>query len=205
MAPERSGVDGLWRSVTGHAPSPIEGSCGTCVAERGGMNALFRAFSRALLVPAIVLATASATAACSTTPVTVKDVTVARPIPASNKVVLIVDTSVNSERGEAAALEAGLTRELRSAGYVFEKGGLTVHARIVEIHRGSAIANAVGGALAGTDHADVAVAVDDPAGKRLMSFTVRGEALDKRYRQLDQALSENVPVSIREELAKARN
>jgi hypothetical protein len=176
-----------------------------CVAESFGMNVISRSFARVFLLSAIGLATASTTAGCSTTPVTVKDVAVTRPLPASNKVMLVVDTSSNNERGEAAALEAGLTKELRRGGYVLEKGGLTVHAKIVELHRGSTIANVLTGVLAGTDYADVAVAIDDPTGRRLMSFTVRGEALDKRYRQLDQALSENVPASIREELDKARN
>lgn len=116
---------------------------------------------------------------------------------------VIVDQSNNNERGEALTLQNGLVRELRSAGYRVGEGGLSVTARIREVGRGNTFANVAGGMGAGSDHVDVDVEVADEAGKQLMAFTVRGKAVDKRYRELSEVLAEDVPRKIREEIQSA--
>lgn len=142
-------------------------------------------------------------AACSSR-ATVGPVTVTHHPPASvKKVVVAVDKTKNNEKGEAIALENGLVREFRRAGYEVTDGGLTLQAEIAEIHRGSTFANVAGGMGAGSDHADVVVRVTDGDGSELLSFAVRGKVLDKRYRELHEALNEDVPQSIREEIEKA--
>jgi hypothetical protein len=126
------------------------------------------------------------------------------PTPRTNKITLLVDKSTNDVRGESTALENGLIREFRTAGYEVGQAGLVVHASLVDVERGSTIANVIGGLGMGSDHADVAVRVEDASGRPLLAFSLRATAIDKRYRQLDQVLSEDVPRKIREELEKNR-
>jgi len=83
------------------------------------------------------------------------------------------------------------------------EGGLSVRAQILGVRRGSTIAKSVMGMGIGADHVDVAVEVRDASGQRLLAFTVQGEAVDERYRDLHDVLSEDVPRKIREQLRTA--
>lgn len=155
----------------------------------------------ALRIVALLGSCLFATACTSTA--NVRNVAVASPPPATTRLAVSVEPAEMFERGEATTLQNGLVREFRSAGYVLGDGGFTVHARIIGVSRGSTIANATVGMGIGRDSADVAVEVEDAEGKRLMSFTVHGEALDKRYTDLHDVLAEDVPEKIREQLQLA--
>lgn len=158
-------------------------------------------FHRLRLV--VLLASCALATACSST-ANVKSIHVASAPPASATTFAVsVDQSKNNDRGEALTLQNGLLREFRSAGYQVGEGGLSVTAQIREVDRGNTFANVAGGMGAGSDHVDVDVQVKDGAGKQLMAFTVRGTAVDKRYRDLSEVLTEDLPRKIREEIQSA--
>ena len=140
---------------------------------------------------------------CSSSATTSRVVAQART-PKTNKVSIRIEKSTNDVRGESTALENGLIREFRSAGYEVGEAGIVIHVSLVGIERGTTIANVVVGMGVGSDDADVAVRVEDATGRVLLSFSVHASAVDKRYRQLDQVLAEEVPRKIRQELEKNR-
>lgn len=151
----------------------------------------------------VLLGSCALATACSST-ANVKSIRVASAPPVSATTFAVsVDQSKNNDRGEALTLENGLRREFRSAGYQVGDGGLSVTAQIREIDRGNTFANVAGGMGAGSDHVDVDVQVTDRAGRPLMAFSVRGTAVDKRYRDLSEVLTEDVPRRIREEIQNA--
>lgn len=159
----------------------------------------FRRLAVSVAFAALVLPTA----ACSST-ASVQSVRTTTPPPAATRTLAVsVDKDANDERGEATTLERALVNELRGAGYRMGEGGLRVRARVVHVHRGSTIVNVTSGLGSGSDSADVAVRVEDPAGKELLAFVVRGRAVDKRYRDLHQVLAEDVPRAIREQLERS--
>ena len=140
---------------------------------------------------------------CSSSATTSRVVAQART-PKTNKVSIRIEKSTNDVRGESTALENGLIREFRGAGYEVGQAGIVIHVSLVGIQRGTTIANVVVGMGVGSDDADVAVRVEDATGRVLLSFSVHASAVDKRYRQLDQVLAEEVPRKIRQELEKNR-
>ena len=149
-----------------------------------------------------LLACILASGCSSTVKVRNRSVVQAPPVGVT-KAVVLVNKARNNDQGEATALENGLLREFRNAGYEASSGGLMVSAEITEIERGSTVANVLIGMGAGSDHADVSVLVDDATGKRLMSFVVRGKVVDKRYRELGGVLAEYVPQAILREIREA--
>jgi hypothetical protein len=151
----------------------------------------------------VLIGSCALATACSST-ANVRSIHVASAPPASpTKLAVSVDQSKNNDRGEALALQNGLLREFRSAGYEAGEGGLSVTAQIKEVDRGSTLANVAVGMGAGNDHVDVDVQVSDHDGKQLMAFTVRGTAVDKRYRNLTDVLNEDLPRKIRKEIQSA--
>jgi len=155
-----------------------------------------------LPIPAALL-TCVLAIGCSST-VGVRNMNVVQAPPAAvTKVAVSVDKARNNDQGEAVALENGLTREFRNAGYELAAGGLSVQAEIIELKRGSTVANVIIGLGAGSDYADVACRVSDSTGKQLMSFVVHGTVVDKRYRELNGVLSEYVPQAILKEIKEA--
>ena len=150
---------------------------------------------------AMSLVMAFSVVGCSSS-ATTSGVVVQSPAPKTNKVSIRVEKSTNDTRGESSALENGLIREFRGAGYEVGQAGTVIHASLARVERGSTIANVVVGLGVGSDDADVVVRVEDASGRPLLSFLVRASAVDKKYRQLDQVLSEEVPRKIRQELEK---
>lgn len=141
--------------------------------------------------------------ACSST-VSVSNMSVLQAPPAATtKVAVSVDKTKNNDQGEAVALENGLIREFKNAGYELAASGLSVQAEITEISRGSTVANVLIGMGAGADRADVAVRVSDAAGKQLIAFVVRGKVVDKKYRELSGVLNAYVSQAIVSEIKKA--
>lgn len=158
---------------------------------------------RVVIVVSLSLAMVFALGGCSSS-ATTRNVVAQSPTPRTNKLSIRVEKSTNDVRGESTALENGLIREFRSAGYDVGEPGIVVRASLGRIERGSTIVNVVGGLGMGSDEADVAVLVEDAGGRPLLSFVVHAHAIDKRYRQLDQVLSEEVPRKIRQQLESNR-
>ena len=156
-----------------------------------------------MLVGAVLMAVVGTAAGCSSS-VQVNEVKIDEaPAASPAKVVIEVDLTKNNEQGEAVTLENGLKREFRSAGYEVLPGNLTVRCEIVELHRGSTVANVLIGLGAGGDHADIRVQVVDSSGSQRMSFLVRGSVHDKRYRELHEVIGQYVAHRIVEEVTKA--
>ncbi len=166
-------------------------------------RARIRGAAKWMASAALALGLVFSVVGCSSSATTSRVVAQA-PTPKTNKVSIRVEKSTHDVRGESTALENGLIREFRGAGYEVGQAGIVIHVSLVGIERGTTIANVVVGMGVGRDDADVAVRVEDATGRVLLSFSVHASAVDKRYRQLDQVLSEEVPRKIRQELEKNR-
>lgn len=150
----------------------------------------------------LLLACLAVTACSSTT--SVRGLTIASAPPAAIKrIAIVVDQTTNNEQGEASALQTGLLREFRGAGYEIGDGGLSVRAKIIMKERGSTLGNVMVGMGVGSDEAEALVEVTDSSGNLLIAFTVNGEALDKRYTSLHEVIANQIPRKIRKQLQDA--
>lgn len=135
---------------------------------------------------------------CSTMDVEQLKVSGARPD--TRDLTIVVDKTAFNEGGEAVAIENGLKRKFTNSGYRLIGNGLELRARIVKLTRGNTTANYFFGMLAGTDVVELKVELFGQSREQLMSFNVKSEILDKRYADLQSALTEDIPLKVVEQV-----
>lgn len=107
-----------------------------------------------------------------------------------------VDKNSFNEGGEAVALENGLKRHFSLNGYRLAESGHSLNARIVNLSRGSKIANTLVGLGVGKDAIEIEVKLINKSNDTLISFNVIGEVIDKRYAEVREMLADSLPEEI---------
>jgi hypothetical protein len=133
-------------------------------------------------------------AGCTT--VNVAQLKVMAPRQEINGLRINVDKHSFNEEGEAVALENGLKRKFNLHGYRVGEKGHELQARIINISRGSKIANSILGLGVGKDVVEIEVKILNTENMPLISFNVVGEVLDKRYAEVREMLSDTLPEQV---------
>lgn len=111
-----------------------------------------------------------------------------------------VDKNAFNEGGEAVALENGLKRHFARHGFRLSENGHELHARIVNLSRGSKIANTLVGLGVGKDVIEIEVKLINQSNATLLSFNIIGEVIDKRYAEVREMLADELPEKIVERI-----
>ena len=130
------------------------------------------------------------------TTVNVEQMKVMAPRQDIKGLIINVDKNAFNEEGEAVALENGLRRKFSLHGYRVGEKGHELQARIINISRGSKIANTLVGLGVGKDVVEIEVKILNTENTPLISFNVVGEVLDKRYAEVREMLSDTLPEQV---------